>query len=96
MAAKLGRAAIVMHGDEKGKAVLDRWKALLLNNDQDRGRIALEILWSGCRDVRVGEERPVHSINYLRSQKTRMGFALAPARTPHRERQRRGDLQEPG
>jgi hypothetical protein len=77
---KLGKAAAVVYGPEKSHAVLHRWKALLLNNTNARRRILLELYWSGCKEVRVGTERPVRAaLTYLASQKTRMNFAAARA-----------------
>lgn len=74
---KLGAAANLIHGAGSG-AVVQRWKALLLNSKTARGRILNELFASEKRQVRVGDERPVHAaITCLENQGDRMGFAAA-------------------
>jgi hypothetical protein len=96
VAEKLGAAASVIFGAAASTA-LGRWKGLLLNSDTAHSRILRELHASGKQHVRVGDEVPVRAaITYLQNQGRRMGFAAARAvGLPHRQRQRRGDVQEP-
>jgi hypothetical protein len=77
VAEKLGAAASVIFGSSSS-AVVHRWKALLLNSVGAKTRIMRELDASGMRDVRVGDECPVHAaITYLQNQGERMGYVAA-------------------
>jgi hypothetical protein len=79
VAEKLGAAATIIFA-AGASAVLHRWKALLLNSDNARGRILRELYDSGKQHVRVGDECPVQAaITYLHNQGPRMRFATARA-----------------
>ncbi|MCC6337487.1 MAG: ISKra4 family transposase [Myxococcales bacterium] len=79
VAEKLGAAATIVFGAAASGA-LHRWKALLLNCKSARTRILNELHGSGKREVRVGNERPVHAaITYLENQGDRMGYVEARA-----------------
>lgn len=74
---KLGTAASVIFGTASS-TVLQRWKALLLNSAGAKSHILRELDASGLRDVRVGDECPVHAaITYLQNQGDRMGYVAA-------------------
>jgi len=76
---KLGAAARVMHGLRAGP-IIARWKLLLRNSGNARGRILNELYASGKRDVRTGidNDRPVHNaITYLENHGERMNFPAA-------------------
>lgn len=76
---KLGAAATAIFGTA-ASAVIQRWKALLLNSENAHSRILRELDTSGKQHVRVGEEFPVRAaITYLRNQGGRMGFSVARA-----------------
>lgn len=76
---KLGEAARVIHGTGAA-AVVQRWKLLLLNSKTATGRILDELHASGMREVRVGDEAPVHAaITYVQNQGPRMAFVAARA-----------------
>ena len=78
VAEKLGKAAVVIHGNDHAGAVISRWKALLLNTPNARGRILNELHASGMEHVAVGETEPVHeAIRYLYNQGDRMAYATA-------------------
>ncbi|MCI0570620.1 MAG: ISKra4 family transposase [Myxococcaceae bacterium] len=80
VAEKLGRAAVLIHGEAGAPPVVHRWKALLLNSENARGHLLNELYRSGKQHVRVAQERPVHeAIRYLHNQGERMGYALARA-----------------
>ncbi len=75
---KLGHAAVLIHGAEAAKPVIARWKALLLNSENARGRILTELYRSGMEHHRVGDAEPVHdATTYLQNQGDRMDYALA-------------------
>lgn len=74
---KLGAAARVIHGDAAGP-IIARWKLLLKNSSRAVSRILNELRGSGRRDVRVGDERPVHDgITYLENHGDRMKYPAA-------------------
>jgi len=75
---KLGRAAAVIHGENEGATVLERWKLKLLNSSTARHAIQRELRQSGREDIRIGEGRPVHeAITYLANNGDRMDYAAA-------------------
>jgi hypothetical protein len=75
---KLGKAAVVINGAEPAKEVVARWKGLLLNSSNARGRILKELHRSGMEHVRVGDTEPVHeALRYLYNQGDRMDYARA-------------------
>jgi hypothetical protein len=77
VAEKLGAAASVIFG-ARSSAVIQRWKALLLNSEGAKNHILRELDASGMRDVRIGDECPVHAaITYLQNQGERMGYVAA-------------------
>lgn len=77
VAEKLGAAASVIFGSGSS-AVIQRWKALLLNSAGATSHILRELDASGLREARVGDERPVHAaITYLQNQGDRMGYVAA-------------------
>jgi hypothetical protein len=77
VAEKLGAAASVIFG-ARSSAVVDRWKALLLNSEGAKNHILRELDASGMREVRVGDECPVRAaITYLQNQGERMGYVAA-------------------
>lgn len=74
---KLGAAARVIHGEDAGP-VIARWKLLLKNSTTAVSRILNELHGSGKREVRVGDERPVHDgITYLENHGDRMKYPAA-------------------
>jgi hypothetical protein len=74
---KLGEAAAVIYGDDKG-GVVQRWKLALLNRQGAVWSILEELKQSGCEHKPVGEERPVHgAITYLTNSGARMNYAAA-------------------
>lgn len=77
VAEKLGAAAAVIASQGRHELV-SRWKALLLNSESAASRILTELRASGLRELRVGDERPVHAaITYLENQRDRMGYVAA-------------------
>jgi len=75
---KLGRAAVVLHGDAAAKGVVARWKLRLLNSSPAASEILQELLGAGRRYVRVGKTKPVHeAITYLENHAERMNYACA-------------------
>jgi hypothetical protein len=74
---KLGAAARVTAGDDSD-ATVRRWKMLLLNRRDAAELILDELRASGCEDVCVGEQRPVHdAITYLTNNADRMRYTEA-------------------
>jgi hypothetical protein len=75
---KLAPAANVIAGDAGAKPLLARWKMLLKNASSARVTILAELVASGCEDVRVGKDKPVHdAITYLTNNDQRMDYAAA-------------------
>jgi hypothetical protein len=75
---KLGKAARVIHGEQRSDGVVTRWKLLLLNDSTAVEQILAELYASGRREVRVGETRPVHEgITYLENHRAQMDYATA-------------------
>lgn len=74
---KLGTAARAIHGDG-GPKVLDRWKALLLNNDTAVARIRSELEGPASAEPKNRAARPIHAaLTYLDNRGGRMGYAAA-------------------
>jgi hypothetical protein len=75
---KLGSAAQVTCGADKGPATVARWKLRLLNTSRAVEEILEELRRSGREHTRVGKEKPVHeAITYLENNGDRMNYALA-------------------
>ena len=75
---KLGKAARVIHGEQRSDSVVIRWRLSLLNDSTAVTQILAELCTSGRREVRVGEARPVHeAITYLENHSTQMDYATA-------------------
>jgi hypothetical protein len=72
---KLGKAARVIHGVDGADAAVRRWRLALLNDLAAPRDIAIELLRSGRRHVRVDGARPVHdAIRYLFNHEERMRY----------------------
>ena len=77
---KIGAAAKVVFGSESS-SVLNRWRVLLLNNRTAGARILGILGRSGLRDVRVGDQRPVHdAITYLENHRELLDYETARAK----------------
>jgi hypothetical protein len=75
---KLGKAARVIHGEERSDSIITRWKLELLNESTAAEQILAELHASGDREVRVGDTRPVHeAITYLENHHDQMDYATA-------------------
>ena len=75
---KLGKAAQVIGGDEKGGAMTQAWKLRLLNRSSAASEILAELVASGREHQRVGDEQPVHdAITYLTNHAARLDYAEA-------------------
>lgn len=77
LAEKLAAAAKVAYGSEADE-VFRRWRFSLLNRSTAGRRILDALLRSGKRDVRVGDQRPVHdAITYLENHVELLNYAEA-------------------
>ncbi|MCP4966137.1 MAG: ISKra4 family transposase [bacterium] len=75
---KLSPAAKVMHGEEKGKQALARWRKHLLKSSSAAAEILDELRRSGVEHVMRGTCTPVHdAITYLHNHADRMNYAFA-------------------
>jgi hypothetical protein len=76
---KLAAAAKVMRKDAgKLEALVQRWRKRLRRRKDAAQKILGELIASGCEDVVVDAERPVHAaITYLRNNGHRMNYAGA-------------------
>ena len=75
---KLGKAARVIHGEQRSDSIVAGWKMRLLNDSEAVCQILDEILAAGRREVRVGDARPVHeAITYLENHLEQMDYATA-------------------
>ena len=71
---KLSPAAKVIHGGEKGQAKLKKWRDLLLKKKNAAQQILDQLHQSGCEQVAVGEDKPVHAaITYLENHFVKSG-----------------------
>lgn len=77
---KLGRAAVLIHGEKEGRHALARWKLSLLNSSNAISHIINALEVSKCANKRVGDVRPVgDALRYLRNHQKRMGYSVARA-----------------
>ena len=77
LAEKLAAAAKVAFGPEADDT-MKRWRFSLLNSSAAATRILNALLRSGKRDVRVGEQRPVHdAITYLENHRELLNYVEA-------------------
>lgn len=76
---KLAAAAKVMRKDAgKAEALVRRWRKKLRRRKNAAQKILGQLIASGCEDVVVDAERPVHeAITYLRNNSHRMNYAGA-------------------
>lgn len=72
---KLAPAAHLLYGNTEGPAALHRWRVDLLNRNAAPDAILATLRTSACKDVRVGESRPVHeAITYLENHREMLGY----------------------
>lgn len=75
---KLGNAAKVVFGEERKKSETERWRLLLLNNEQAVSTILDELNASGKEWTAFGDNTPVHeAITYLDNNGDKMNYVTA-------------------